>query len=253
MSELGNNKGINVILPQNYDGSKPVEVIIRKGEATKELNPKEPKVIAIVGVISSPLSWLEKRVTEPDQVDQRRCYIEVDKDEYTIHLIVDEKNAEGTSVVGQLELSPIFKEFGINSGKKWTPQSLAEFFKMNRSYFPSKETNMSLVSTLRNFTAKVDSDVEQQKDQKGSHSNLYRQTVNSNLPEEFTICLPIFKGGEAQEIVVETYADVDGGSVSLTLVSAGANEFRDEQVNKQIDSVIESIIAIAPDIAIIYK
>lgn len=253
MSELANDKGINVNLPQGYDGSKPVEVIIRKGEATKELNPKAPNVIAIIGVISSPFAWLQKRVDELDQVDQKRCFIEVDKDEYTIRLVVDEKNAEGTTILGTLEISPIFKQFGINSGKKWSPQDLGEFFKMNRSYFPSKETNMKLVSLLRNFTAKVDSDVEQQKDQKGSHSNLYRQTVNSNLPEEFTICLPIFKGGEAQEIVVETYADVDGGSVSITLVSAGANEFRDEQVDKQIDSVIEDIKSIAPDIVIIYK
>lgn len=253
MSELANEKGIVVNLPQNYDGSKPVEVIIRKGEATKQLNPKAPNVIAITGVIRSPFAWLQKRVSESDQVDQKTCFIEVDKDEYTIRLIVDEKNAEGTIIVGKLELSPIFKQFGINSGKKWSPQELGEFFKMNRSYFPSKETNMKLVSLLRNFTAKVDSDVEQTKDQKGSHSNLYRQTVISNLPEEFKVCLPVFKGGEAQEIVVETYADVDGGSVSLTLVSAGANEFRDEQVDKQIDSVIESIIEIAPDIVIIYK
>ncbi len=253
MSELANDKGINVNLPQGYDGSKPVEVIIRKGEATKELSPKAPNVIGIMGVISSPFAWLQKRVTESDQVDQKRCFIEVDKDEYTIRLVVDEKNAEGTTIVGKLELSPIYKQFGINSGKKWSPQDLGEFFKMNRSYFPNKENNMALVSTLRNFTAKVDADVEKQRDQKGSHSNLYRQTVTSNLPESFSICLPIFKGGESHDIIVETYADVDGGSVSLTLVSAGANEFRDEQVNKQIDSVIDSIIEIAPDIVIIYK
>ena len=54
-----------------------------------------------------------------------------------------------------------------------------------------------------------------------------------------------------EEIEVEIYADVDGRDVSLTLVSAGANETIEEYKNKVIDEQIEAIKGIAPDIVII--
>lgn len=54
-----------------------------------------------------------------------------------------------------------------------------------------------------------------------------------------------------EEIEVEIYADVDGRDVSLTLVSAGANEAIEEYKNKVIDEQIEAIRMIAPCIVII--
>lgn len=42
-----------------------------------------------------------------------------------------------------------------------------------------------------------------------------------------------------EEIEVEIYADVDGRDVSLSLVSAGANEAIEEYKNKVIDEQIE--------------
>ena len=49
----------------------------------------------------------------------------------------------------------------------------------------------------------------------------------------------------------EIYADVDGRDVSLSLVSAGANETIEEYKNKVIDEQIEAIKGVAPDIVII--
>ena len=54
-----------------------------------------------------------------------------------------------------------------------------------------------------------------------------------------------------EEIEVEIYADVDGREVSLSLVSAGANEAIEEYKNKVIDEQIEAIKGVAPDIVII--
>lgn len=48
-----------------------------------------------------------------------------------------------------------------------------------------------------------------------------------------------------------TPADVDGREVSLSLVSAGANETIEEYKNKVIDEQIEAIKGVAPDIVII--
>ena len=46
-------------------------------------------------------------------------------------------------------------------------------------------------------------------------------------------------------------ADVDGRDVSLSLISAGANETMEEYKNKVIDEQLEAITKIAPDIAIL--
>ena len=71
---------------------------------------------------------------------------------------------------------------------------------------------------------------------------------------EIWICglyIPLFKGFACEEIEVEIYADVDGREVSLSLVSAGANEAIEEYKNKVIDKQVEAIKGVAPDIVII--
>ena len=62
---------------------------------------------------------------------------------------------------------------------------------------------------------------------------------------------PMWMGFACEEIEVEIYADVDGREVSLSLVSAGANEAIEEYKNKVIDEQIEAIKGVAPDIVII--
>lgn len=50
---------------ENYTCEKPIEVIIRKGEAAKAvetLPTKAPVKTNINGVISTPFDWLEKRI-----------------------------------------------------------------------------------------------------------------------------------------------------------------------------------------------
>ena len=79
----------------------------------------------------------------------------------------------------------------------------------------------------------------------------YSQVVDSNLPKSFKLNIPLFKGFAQEEIEVEIYADVDGRDVSLSLVSAGANEAIEEYKNKVIDEQLEQIRQIAPDIVII--
>lgn len=54
-----------------------------------------------------------------------------------------------------------------------------------------------------------------------------------------------------EEIEVEIYADVDGREVSLSLVSAGANEAIEEYKDKVINEQIEMIKSIDPNIVII--
>ena len=168
-----------------------------------------------------------------------------------ISLIDKENDYYRNEVSGVLQPSKEMMEFGINTDKKWDPIKLSQFFKMHRAFFKDKAQNMSLVSTLKNFKAKVNQDIERSKEENGSKTDNYSQVVDSNLPKSFKLNIPLFKGFACEEIEVEIYADVDGRDVSLSLVSAGANEAIEEYKNRVIDEQLNLIRGIAPDIVII--
>lgn len=238
---------LNVVVPKDYNGT-PIEVVLREGDAPKALNPKEPERVVINGTIDATFRWLEKRV---ELINQKATNIIVNRDKIVIALTIDETNYYQTEINGILQASKEMQEFGINTEKKWEPIKLSQFFKMHRAFFKDKSENMSLVSTLKNFKAKVNQDIERSKEENGNRTDNYSQVVDSNLPKSFKLNIPLFKGFSCEEIEVEIYADVDGRDVSLSLVSAGANEAIEEYKNKVIDEQLDAIRKIAPDIVII--
>lgn len=238
---------LNVIVPKDYNGT-PIEVVVREGKAPVALDPKEPLNIRINGIIESPIRWLEKRV---GLINQKDSNILVNRDAMRIVLTVDETNFYHTEIGGNLEVSKEMKDFGINTERSWDPIKLSQFLKMHRAFFTDKSQNMQLVSILKNFKAKVNQDIERSKDENGSKVDNYSQVVDFNLPKSFKLSIPLFKGSPCEEIEVEFYADVDGRDVSLSLVSAGANETIEECKNKIIDGQLDLIRKIAPDIVII--
>ena len=243
---MSENK-LNVVVPKDYNGT-PIEVVLREGEAPVVLDPKEPERVVISGTIDTPFRWLEKRI---ELINQKASNIIVNRDVMGIALTVDETNYYQSDIRGELKTSKEMMEFGINTEKKWEPIKLSKFLKMHRAFFTDKSQNMMLVSTLKSFKAKVNQDIERSKEENGSKVDNYSQVVDSNLPKSFKLNIPLFKGFACEEIEVEIYADVDGRDVSLSLVSAGANEAIEEYKNKVIDEQLEQIRQIAPDIVII--
>lgn len=243
---MSENK-INLVVPKDYNG-KPIEVVLREGEAPVALDPKEPERVVINGTIDAPIRWLEKRV---ELINQKATNIIVNRDKMRMALTIDETSYYQTEINGIIQASKEMQEFGINVEKKWEPIKLSKFIKMHRAFFTDKSQNMMLVSTLKNFKAKVNQDIERSKEENGSKVDNYSQVVDSNLPKSFKLNIPLFKGFACEEIEVEIYADVDGRDVSLSLVSAGANEAIEECKNKVIDVQLDAIRQIAPDIVIV--
>ena len=238
---------MNVVVPKDYNGT-PIEIVFREGTAVEQLPNKEPVPVDITGTIEAPLRWLEKRV---ELIDQKQANITVNRDNMKISFVDKETNYYNNGITGVLQPSKEMVEFGINVEKKWEPVKLSQFLKMHRAFFKDKSENMILVSTLKNFKAKVNQDIERSKEENGSKVDNYSQVVDSNLPKSFKLNLPLFKGFACEEIEVEIYADVDGRDISLSLVSAGANEAIEEYKNKVINEQIDAIRKIAPDIVII--
>lgn len=239
----------------NFDkGVEIAELVIREVNEVNELPVKPPVKVNLSGVISAPYQFLQKRVDQPEQINQKRCHIIVDRDKISIELITNEDDAYNSGrVFGKLEFNTKFVEFGINTGKTWTPTELGLFFKMNRAFFASKEDNMNLVTDLMNFTATVNNNIERSVKESGDRTDKFVQTVNSNLPKSFNLVIPVFKGSKPETIEVETFAQINGREVAFTLLSPGAQQVMEEIRDEVINTEIDLIGIICPDIAIIEK
>lgn len=233
-------------------GEGQKEITIREGKAPDQLPVLKPVAIAISGTIVSVVEFLRRRMDQSDQINQKRCHIIVNREQITILLTIHENDPylKGT-VKGKLDFHPKFVEFGINSGKNWEPNTLGQFFKMNRAFFSDKSKNMELVSLLKGFIAKVNSTIEKQKSDNGSFADNYSGIVTSNLPGTFSVNMPIFKGFSAEIIELELYASVDGRDVKLQLFSPGASQLVEEIRDSAIDAQLTEIRHICSDIAII--
>ena len=164
------------------------------------------------------------------------------------------RNDPTSTVTGKVEFTEIFKKTKINNPNDgWTPDRLGQFLRLNRSLFEDREECMKLVSALKNFTAKANSEVQKQKDPSGSRADVFKQTVESNLPKSFTLSLAIFKGTPKVPIVVEFDHYLADGECFLQLVSPGANEAVEAYRDSCIDEVLGKIREIAPEIAIMEK
>ena len=142
------------------------------------------------------------------------------------------------------------KLFGINAdGGRLTNFDMSRLFKMNRSFFETKTKAMELVTILQNFKAKVDTDLEKADDRRGNTKLLRNQIVRSNLPEEFVLEIPIFKGEPKQRILVEV--DIDPDDFSCSLISADAADIIHETVDQRFNDILKDIEENFHDVAII--
>lgn len=231
-----------------------VEVVIREVDKVNELPVLEPEKVNVSGTITSIFSFLEKRWECEGQINHEHTHIIVDRDNLSMTLVANETDARNKMViVGKLQLSRQFMEFHINDGYAWEPLVLSQFIKMNRAYFSNRDENMKLVSVFKNFKAKVNTDYERDRKENGSFTDNYSQIVDSNMPDRFSVVLPIFKGTKAQSIEVETYATINGHDVTVQLVSPSAQEVVDQTLDAIVDEQIAAIREIAPEIPFIEK
>lgn len=233
-------------------GQQSAELVIREVgcENPYKLPVKEPLRLQIDGAISCVYAFLEKR-WGTEQIDKEHTHILVNRDGLNVTLCTNE-NDERTSqlITGDIQLSRQFKSFHVNDNKTWTPIDLGNFFRLNRSYFESKETNMNLVSLLKSFNAKVNTTVKTEYTDNGSITDNYEKAVDSNLPKSFFINIPIFKGAEPEKLEIETIATIEGKQAFLMLISSDAECIVEESRDKLIDSELDKIRKLCPEIPI---
>jgi len=219
------------------------EIVIREGEALKlrySLN------LNIRGRIDTVSRFLCKRL---DTLEQENCNITVSRSEMEIFLAINETDPDKIGVVtGKLMFDEDFEAFGINTGKKYPLFGLADFLKMHRYCFDAPSVAMKIVNELKNFKAKVNKEIEKASDNRGNNKILLEQTVNSNIPESFTLKMPIFKGEDPRSFQVEINIIVRDAEMECYLESIEANDLIKQLSGKIIDNELLIIAKLASDI-----
>jgi len=225
------------------EGENTRVLVIRKDNA-KIVYEKDK--IKLSGILDSPRLYLEKRI---GLIIQTESHVLVDREKMAILLVTNEEDKFKHTIQGNLQLHPKFVEFGINGMESYGTKKLAKFLKMNRYYFADKAEGDKLVNLLSNFEMKINKAVEDSFSNGGDRKQLREQFVTTNLPEAFSLRLPMFKGQPAQEFSVEIV--IDPNDFTCSFESPEAQELQEEVINQAIDFELHEIKNIAPELLII--
>lgn len=231
----------------NLNGLQPGGNVLTILEG-KALEQKHPERIQITGDINSVSAFLKKRSEGFDlqKVEQSKVIVLVDKKEMSITLELDPQNHFGTVVKGVLELSDELKVFCINQPKTFNREELVKLIRFNKLSFDNTEQHDKVLKSYMSFDAKAITDVAASNDTRGNKANSFKKEVSTNIPTEFILLVPVFKGKEAQRFRVEICLDVTDGGARFWFESVELHELintqRDIIFNEELKSCEEFVI-----------
>jgi hypothetical protein len=219
------------------------ELVILSGSAEpiyhdKSIEVKDASIAAVH-------EFLVKKGIENDDVVNSK--IEFSYSDLFLNLYYSIRRRNPDTIKGVLKLHPDLKKFDINGSKTYNTFELADFIKMNRHYFENKEYAMKLVSELRGFEGKVRQDLEAKADTRGNSKMVINQVVESNIPAEFILVLPVFIGQEKVRLTVEINITSD---FSCSLISPDLKQLIDEETKVIIGGELDKIRELHPDLKI---
>lgn len=213
------------------------ELIIREGAA---LPVHDPKKIVLSGDINSVSAFLKSRETghSLQKVDKNRAIVIVDRAAMTILLMLDPEDTFGTEIKGSLEFSDELKVFHINQNKTFTRDELVKIIRFNKLAFDNSDKHAELLKAYQAFEASAKTDLQQGSDTRGNKANSFAKAVTTNIPTEFILLIPVFKGKSPYRFRVEICLDVTDGGARFWFESVELNELiqtsRDIIINEEL-------------------
>lgn len=217
----------------NADGG---EVVIRHGDA---LPLSTPKGVQVSGQIGSPVEFAVKMQPSPSE-----SHVVANREKGSITLVCGHRLPQESQdvIAGSIQFHPHFEELQIDKGKWPDPAKLGELLRRRRRYFANEGEGLKLVSALKNFSAKVDKQLEKIDDKSARrYRSAVEKVVESNLPHEVKMRMPILKGFPDMEFNVEIALDVTDGGVSIWLESPELELILEEMITSAIDAELEQL------------
>ena len=224
------------------------EVVIREGVAAEIQNPKP---LRIIGNINAPSLFIEKR-RDTACYDKDTSHAMVSVTNGTIKLVVNESYPDSNiEVKGVIKIGKLFTDLGINTEKQYSPLELANKLKLLRSYFKDRSEHMKVIASLRNLKAKVNQELNRDDDRKGNVKVDFNQTVQSNVPDDFQINLPLIEGDIASNISVSIILEANSShDINCYLESIDAAELIDAS---RSNMVMNEVVKIENDTTVIFE
>ncbi len=220
-------------------------LIIREGEAPKQLDAIKPNKVHISGVISSPREFYSKR---KQLHNKDKCHILYDVLKGCIILVVDENYSnDNYQITGTLEKNSELEKFRINTGHHFEPKQLLDVLKFNRIYFANTADNAKICLALQNFKAKVNTALENSNDLRGDKLNNLHSKIEHDLQESFVLDITIFKGQPKTQFKVDICVELRAGEVYVYLESV---QLKDLQMS-QSDGILKEELKSFGDIVCI--
>ncbi|RZJ33743.1 MAG: hypothetical protein EOO51_12700 [Flavobacterium sp.] len=230
------------------DGSpEKNEVVIRRGEAAKIHIPTGIKIEN--ATINAVQEYLKKNGISADEI--QNSFVVFSYENLYLKLSFAHRRENPDSIEGKLKLHPDLSVWDINGKTSYSTFSLADFIKMNRHYFETKDVAMKLVSTLRDFKASIDKKIEAADDKRANRRVLVAQVAETNIPENFALLLPVFVGTEPVKVNVEININAD--DLSCNLISPDLKQIIDQETKKVIDDELDAIKALYPELRVFQK
>lgn len=224
-------------------------VTIYEGKALELLHPNK---LVISGDFNTVKNFIAKRQddsSELQSINYHKTVITTNLEKGTIKLKTDPNDPFGTEVIATIEMHPNLKAFGINTDKAYSQKDFVQLLKINRRFF-NPEKYLNLLQSYAAFTLKGTTENTQQvQNQTGGSKNAFDKTVDTgNLPLEFDLNIPIFKGAEKSIFNVMVYVESRERIVSFTLESIDLIELmeskKEELFNDQIENDFREVLVI---------
>lgn len=213
---------LNVTSSKGEEVTNPIVIHLLEGEAPK---PIDLMPLEIKGDINAVADFLSTRTIKKED-----SYIIFNEKDMKIKLVVDEKLPIATTVIGSMEVYNELANFGINSGKRYSLSEIQTLIKLNRFWFNDKDAHMKLVSDLKSFNARVQSEVRIDEDKRANKNNAFTKQVTTDLAADFILRMPIFKGSQASIFRVEICYEVTDSQAHFWFESVEMYELHKEQL-----------------------
>lgn len=229
------------------------ELIIREGSA---LPQREPVKINISGDIKTVSSFVVGRkeidasMTGPFQfINKGKAIVEVNKQARTIVLMLDPADPYGGVVTAKMELNPDLVEFSINAKRTFKQKELVELIKFSGLAFDSIEKHQMLLNAYRAFNAKAYVDMSSESDNRGNKASSFNKKVETNLPVDFVLNIPIFKGQDRKRFSVEICLEVTDGGCNFWFESVELKEL----IEIESETILQKELKSCSDYVVIWK
>lgn len=238
MSEPTNaarSEAIQVNLPEGAQ-----ELVIRHGTAP---SINQPVRTVITGTLGSVSAFVKHPLYNLYNGEAQKARAVLDPANLSATLFLNSDDPLAPEVRGKMTLDEDLVKFAINADSKGTRkrEEMASFLRQNRFFFPDKDAHAALVSEVKNFKAKAELDVQQASDQRGNRTNHAERKVQSEVPLNTIIEIPVFKGQQKRRIHLDVCFDFSENVVVFWLESTELDEIIRQETENTFQKLREDL------------